>query len=93
MKLTTFTGMRLDVVIPYLISLILPISAQNLGTPGPEIANKTALYVGAFFPFGGGWNGSGVIPAVQMAIDDINSRPDILPGYELKMVWNDTQVG
>ena len=29
---------------------------------------------------------------VQPLLDHINQRTDILPGYELRMVWNDTQV-
>ena len=39
-----------------------------------------------------GWSSAGVIPAVEMALYDINRRNDILPGYEL--LWNiqDTQV-
>ena len=53
---------------------------------------KIPLYLGAFFPVGGDWDGSGIIPAVEMALDHINARQDILEGYELRMVWNDTKV-
>ena len=62
--------------------------AANTETSAPRIP----LYLGAFFPLGGGWDGSGVIPAVEMALDHVNARHDILPGYELMMVWKDTQV-
>ena len=30
-----------------------------------------------------GFNSSGALPAVDMALEDINSDPDILPGYNL----------
>ena len=30
-----------------------------------------------------GLNTSGVVPAVDMAISDVNSHPDLLPGYTL----------
>ncbi len=54
--------------------------------------NKTRLYLGGFFSLGGVWDGSGILPAVEMALDHINERQDVLPEYELRMVWNDTQV-
>ena len=82
--------------------LMTMVSSQTASTPstnfspstesGAQNGSKIPLYIGAFFPFGGGWDGSGIIPVVEMALDDINAREDILPGYELRMVWNDTQV-
>ena len=30
-----------------------------------------------------GFNSSGVIPAADIALEDINSDPDVLPGYNL----------
>ncbi|XP_072048870.1 gamma-aminobutyric acid type B receptor subunit 1-like [Amphiura filiformis] len=52
---------------------------------------KIPLYIGAYFSFGGGWDCSGIIVAAQMALDHINAREDILPEYELRMIYNDTQ--
>ena len=70
--------------------------APNTATDSRSISSssggKTPLFLAAFFPFGGGWDGSGVIPAVEMAFDHINGREDVLQDYELKMVWKDTQV-
>lgn len=37
------------------------------------------------------WDGSGILPAAEMAIEDVNNHPDILPNYELKMVWNNSK--
>ena len=53
---------------------------------------KIPLYLGGYFPLGGGWDGSGFVVSSQMALDHINNNPNILEDYELRMVWNDTQV-
>ncbi len=54
---------------------------------------KIPLYIGSFYSSpGSSWDGSGCIPAAEMAFDDINSRTDILPEYELIPIWNDTKV-
>lgn len=34
----------------------------------------------------------GVVPAVEMALQDVNDWPDILPGYKLHMQMKDSQV-
>ncbi|XP_072043527.1 gamma-aminobutyric acid type B receptor subunit 1-like [Amphiura filiformis] len=62
-------------------------------TSGIPDANrqKIPLYIGGFFSLGGLWDGSGVLPAVEMGLDHVNNRTDILEEYELKMIWNDTQ--
>ena len=56
----------------------------------------TPLYVGAMFPmtslYNDGWTGgNGIQPAAQMAFDHVNTA-GVLKDYELKMIWNDTQV-
>ena len=43
--------------------------------------NLTFLFITSFGKFG--QNISGVVPAANMALEDINSTPDILPGYIL----------
>ena len=51
------------------------------------------LYIGGIFPMTGGWaGGKGCRPAVDMALHDVNIHPDILPGYTLNMVANDSMV-
>ncbi|XP_072015066.1 gamma-aminobutyric acid type B receptor subunit 1-like [Amphiura filiformis] len=52
---------------------------------------KIPIYLGGFFSHTGVWDSSGILPAVEMALEHINARSDILPKYDLKMVWNDTQ--
>ncbi|XP_072016482.1 gamma-aminobutyric acid type B receptor subunit 2-like [Amphiura filiformis] len=60
--------------------------ADNITSDG-----KIPIYLGGFFSLSGAWVTSGIIPAVEMALDHINARADILPEYDLKMVWNDTK--
>lgn len=56
---------------------------------------KETLYIGGLFGLDtsrGGWNSAGIIPAVQMAIDEINYSSDILKDYQLKLLIKDSQV-
>lgn len=43
--------------------------------------NLTFMMIASFGQHG--FNSSGALPAVNMALEDINSDPDILPGYNL----------
>lgn len=57
------------------------------------LGKSNKLYIGGIFPMTGGWaGGKGCRPAVDMALEDVNRRADILPGYSLEMVANDSQV-
>ena len=61
--------------------------------PAPAQSKTQTLYIGGIFPMTGGWaGGKGCRPAVDMALEDVNNRADILPGYVLEMVANDSQV-
>ena len=58
-----------------------------------QSANLTFMFITSFGQFG--LNSSGVVPAADMAIRDINSRSGLLPGYRLmydsardSQVWN-----
>ena len=54
---------------------------------------KTILYIGGIFPMSGGWaGGQGCRPAAQMALQHVNERDDILPGYHLEMIQHDSEV-
>lgn len=53
------------------------------------------LHIGGIFPIGGdgGWQGGqACMPAAKMALEDVNKRKDLLPGYILKLHSNDSQV-
>ena len=41
----------------------------------------TFMFITSFGEFG--FNSSGGLPAAEMALEDINNDPDILPGYNL----------
>ena len=59
---------------------------------GESDRNLTFMFVTSFGQFG--LNSSGVVPAADLALEDINTNPDILPGY--KLVYDrirDSQVG
>ena len=68
------------------------------------IANKTDhrnsttkidLYIGGLFGVNvknGSWSTAEVIPALEMALEHVNSDPGILVNYQLKYVWNDSRV-
>ncbi|XP_043940284.1 gamma-aminobutyric acid type B receptor subunit 1-like [Protopterus annectens] len=53
---------------------------------------KKSLHIGAFFPMSGGWPGGRACrPAIEMALEDVNKRKDILPDYELKLIHRDSK--
>uniref|UniRef100_A0AAY5ER14 Gamma-aminobutyric acid type B receptor subunit 1 n=1 Tax=Electrophorus electricus TaxID=8005 RepID=A0AAY5ER14_ELEEL len=50
------------------------------------------LYIGALFPMSGGWpGGQACLPSAQMALDLVNKRTDILPDYELELIYYDSK--
>lgn len=50
------------------------------------------LYLAYMTTFVGDFVASGAIPGVQLALDQINDDPTILPGYRLHYVLKDTEV-
>jgi len=56
-------------------------------------AKSRTLYIGGIFPMSGAWaGGMGCRPAVDIALEDINHRPDLLPRFRLQMLANDSRV-
>jgi len=51
-----------------------------------------SLYFALMMSFGGSYKSSGAVPAVQTALDGINNRSDLLPGYKLHYTLTDSQV-
>ena len=43
--------------------------------------NLTFMFITSFGQYG--YNSSGALPAAEMALEDINNNPDVLPGYNL----------
>lgn len=59
-------------------------------TPGN---NQTCpLFVALLMSFGGAATSSGVIPGIQIALDQINNDSTILPGYTLHYTLMDSHV-
>ena len=52
-----------------------------LGSGKCSQPNLTLMFITSFGQ--SGFNSSGAIPAADMALEDINSNPSILPGYNL----------
>ncbi|XP_030877627.1 gamma-aminobutyric acid type B receptor subunit 1 [Leptonychotes weddellii] len=71
--------------------------SPHLPRPHPRVpphpsSERRAVYIGALFPMSGGWpGGQACQPAVEMALEDVNSRRDILPDYELKLIHHDSK--
>ncbi|KAM9666378.1 gamma-aminobutyric acid type B receptor subunit 1 isoform 1-T1 [Trichechus inunguis] len=72
-------------------------NSPHLLRPHPRVpphpsSERRAVYIGALFPMSGGWpGGQACQPAVEMALEDVNSRRDILPDYELKLIHHDSK--
>lgn len=71
-------------------------NATNASIPTNSSSNATTvqltrLYIGAFFDLGTK-SGYGSLPMAEQAIDEINNNTEILPGYQLELVVNSTQV-
>uniref|UniRef100_A0A6P7FRC1 Gamma-aminobutyric acid type B receptor subunit 1 n=1 Tax=Diabrotica virgifera virgifera TaxID=50390 RepID=A0A6P7FRC1_DIAVI len=52
------------------------------------------LHIGGIFPIAGegGWQGGqACMPAAHLALEDVNARKDLLPGYVLKLHSNDSE--
>ena len=60
--------------------------------PAETIDGTTPLYFGLMQSFGVGFNSSGVIGGVEVALDQINSDSTMLPGYTLHYTLMDSQV-
>ena len=53
------------------------------------------IHLAGIFPINGveGWQGGQACePAANLALDDVNRQHDLLPGYTLRLHWNDSGV-
>ena len=64
----------------------------SLFCAGESVHNLTFMFVTSFGQ--SGFNASGVVPAADIALEDINNYPDVLQGYNLMYEKvRDSQVG
>ncbi|XP_072047141.1 gamma-aminobutyric acid type B receptor subunit 1-like [Amphiura filiformis] len=79
-------------IVALLSGLLLAIYGQATSAYPMDGGAEIPLYIGGLLPFsGGGWNGIGLLPGMNLALEQINRRKDVLPGYQLRMITNDTQ--
>ncbi len=57
-----------------------------------EGKGTTPLYIGVSLSFGGSFDSSSGVPGVQVALNEINSDPNLLPGYTLHYTLTDSHV-
>ena len=65
---------------------------QQSCLPDPATNHTCPLYVALMLSLGGDVDSSGAIPGIQLALNQINSDPSILPGYSLHYTLTDTRV-
>ena len=73
------------------VSFLLACFAANF----PMLDATKTLYIGGLFPMSGSSVASAgkiFLPVSELAIDMVNNRTDLLNGYQLQLIWNDTQV-
>ncbi|XP_072047136.1 gamma-aminobutyric acid type B receptor subunit 1-like [Amphiura filiformis] len=78
-------------IVTLLYVMLLTINGQTTNSSQSDGGMKIPLYIGGLLPFSGGWDGSGLVPGIDLALKHINAREDLLADYDLKIVWNDTQ--
>ncbi len=61
-------------------------------TPDLEKNITCPLFIQLMMSFGGTFTSSGLVPGIQIALDQINAHKDILPGYTLHYALLDSQV-
>ena len=72
-------------------------SATNQSQVYPAIheqdgTNSIPLYFGLMLSLSGDDQSSGALAGVQAALDEVNSRDDLLPGYSLHYTLTDSKV-
>lgn len=58
-------------------------------------AQGDELHIGGIFPIAGkgGWQGGqACMPAARLALEDVNRKTDLLPGFNLTLHFNDSEV-
>lgn len=54
---------------------------------------KKTITIGGFLPMDQNhWDASDTLPALKMAIQDINRRSDVLPQHILRLEWTNSKV-
>ena len=87
LRLTTKASSPLTIPRPYYLQV------YPSNDPSEEaLVGIKSLYFALMMSFGGDFRSSGAVPGVQVALDQINSDPTLLPGYQLHYTLTDSQV-
>ena len=70
-----------------LLSIVLRVSGEE-----NETVINSQLYFGLMLSLSGDQQSTGALAGVQAALDDINNRDDLLPGYSLHYTLTDSKV-
>lgn len=72
------------------VRIVLVVVCFNLGLA----ESVKVLNVAGFMPMTGTtWNGGkACLAGIELAFEHIHARPDMLPGYEINYMWEDTKV-
>ncbi|CAK9810332.1 Gamma-aminobutyric acid type B receptor subunit 1 [Anthophora plagiata] len=74
--------------------IILISTGAIVGSSSSSNDGDNVLHIGGIFPIGGegGWQGGqACMPAVNLALDDVNREKNLLPGFTLKLHSNDSE--
>ncbi|KAK7868503.1 hypothetical protein R5R35_001911 [Gryllus longicercus] len=77
----------------HIVTVLLAVTIVKSGS-GVIEEDDNVLHIGGIFPIGGkgGWQGGQACePAAYLALEDVNARKDLLPGFTLKLHWNDSE--
>ena len=92
---TKVTAIRMNAAAIFaLLVVILCCSADTVAGSGQGAAQEKAVLTFALHVSFGedGFNSSGVIPAVNLALDHINTNPNLLSSYTLEYTLGNTKV-
>lgn len=86
--------------VSHLSCIVLLLGLCGCVQAGPDTVNLTddeenVLHIGGIFPIAGegGWQGGqACMPAAYLALEDVNKRADLLPGFQLRLHSNDSEV-
>ncbi|CAK9298893.1 unnamed protein product [Gordionus sp. m RMFG-2023] len=73
------------------ITLLLMLDITIVDINSLDTQFKKDLNIGGLVSLSGSWNGSYVIPAIELALQHVNLNKEVLTGYSLKWIWNDTK--
>lgn len=66
--------------------------SQDPAACTPSETTTCPLFITYLVSFGGSFTGAGSVPGVQIALDQINNDPTMLPGYSLHYLLSDSRV-